>query len=545
MSEDKLNSDINIDHDEEKYHYINYQDIVNYNKEKINSKENDFEDSCVVKNKQEEIKNLSLNKKDNTDENISEKPHNLNSMEPKFENEPINFEIKLCESIESKTKKSNILKRRFKNKFKQEHACFKSNHDIQTNNLLPRKLIIIEDENESNEILEPIKTSLEDNTHFSTTPPRNTRSSKNFFDKIELLEKKRKHQGQYSETNQNTDKENSNKKINLKNHLIINNSRDSNLTVNDNVNISPKHYEIEKKGKELGNSNNTIFPHNLNAFYCPQSEKANTLKQKCTICLDLVNNISRLDNCEHEFCKDCIDQWAILSNECPLCKVEFKKIISWDSDNRQITKVKKQKFKFEDEEEEAWVRNSAENCMVCNRKNDEHLLLVCDRCSFNICHTYCAGLDIIPADDWLCSYCSNTEGLTKETSSSLRRISCNLEDTSNKYIKRRTLIVDDDDEENSKKNNSTQSNSILKNSNNLNLPFSYKLTQDEGNRNSLHLNLNLNLNISNDNYDRRPKKRKLVRRSLFGIKPHKFKSRYMNQNRNISTRRKYNLRKKK
>jgi hypothetical protein len=215
------------------------------------------------------------------------------------------------------------------------------------------------------------------------------------------------------------------------------------------------------------------------------------------------------------------------------------------SDNKQITKVKKKKFKFEDEEEEAWVRNSAEKCMVCNRKNDEHLLLVCDRCSFNICHTYCAGLDIIPADDWLCSDCSNTEGLNKETSSSLRRISCNFEDTSNKYIKRRTLIVDDDDEEISKKNNSIQSNSIIKNSNNLNIPFSYKLTQDEGNRNSLHLNLNLNLNISNDKYDRRPKKRKLVRRSLFGIKPHKFRSRHVNQNENILTRRKYNLRKKK
>ena len=468
-------------------------------------------------------------------------------MKTQLQHKKINFEVKFPESIELNTMNSNILKSLIKEKFKQEKTYESSDRNLNNNSLLPKKLIIIDDEIESNERSEPVKSSSEDIFPYSATPPLNTRSSTKSVSniKIELLERKRRKKMQNTESKQNPDKENSNKKINLKNHLIINNNRDSILNVNDTVNSCFKSYEIGKKGIELPNSNKNYLPQNLNQFFCPQSDKSNALRQKCTICLDLLTNKSGLDNCEHEFCKDCIDQWAILSSECPLCKVEFKKIISWESNNKLITKVKKQKFKYEDEEEEAWVRNSAENCMVCNKNNDEHLLLVCDRCSFNICHTYCAGLDIIPADDWMCSDCYNTEELKKETHRSIRRISCNLEDNSNKYIKRRTLIVDDDDEEISNKNTNLQSNPLIKNSNNLNIPFSYKLTQDQGNRNSLHLNLNLNLNISNDQYDRRPKKRKLVRRSLCGIKLRKFSSRYPSQIQNIFTRRKYNLRKKK
>jgi hypothetical protein len=129
------------------------------------------------------------------------------------------------------------------------------------------------------------------------------------------------------------------------------------------------------------------------------------LVQKCSICLDEIVEKSRLDKCEHEFCRECIDKWAEFSNTCPLCVEEFKKIIYWQDSKQQIKRVKKRKFKYEEEDVDPWYENCAENCMVCNKNNDSHLLLVCDKCTYNICHTYCAGLDMIPDEDWLCSAC--------------------------------------------------------------------------------------------------------------------------------------------
>jgi hypothetical protein len=125
----------------------------------------------------------------------------------------------------------------------------------------------------------------------------------------------------------------------------------------------------------------------------------------CPICLSPIINKSILDICEHEFCKECIDQWAKLSSECPCCKDEFKKIIYWDNNSQQSRRVRKRKFKYEDEEEEPWLLTCSENCMICKKNIDEHLLLLCDKCKFNICHTYCAGLELIPDEDWFCFDC--------------------------------------------------------------------------------------------------------------------------------------------
>ena len=52
--------------------------------------------------------------------------------------------------------------------------------------------------------------------------------------------------------------------------------------------------------------------------------------KKCTICLDeiQISKMARLENCEHIFCYECIDQWAKSnSNKCPNCKMKFDFII--------------------------------------------------------------------------------------------------------------------------------------------------------------------------------------------------------------------------
>ena len=134
----------------------------------------------------------------------------------------------------------------------------------------------------------------------------------------------------------------------------------------------------------------------------------NSPTNSCMICLDKINNPSKVNTCGHIFCKDCIDQWTEVSNSCPLCKKEFKKIIYYTNDNKIIKerKVRKKQFKYEDEEEnDAWIDQCLDHCMKCKETHDVYLMLVCDKCHYNVCHTYCAGLDKIPEEDWLCFDC--------------------------------------------------------------------------------------------------------------------------------------------
>ena len=123
---------------------------------------------------------------------------------------------------------------------------------------------------------------------------------------------------------------------------------------------------------------------------------------KCSICLEDLTFPSQLNTCHHEFCKKCIDQWASVSSQCPLCKENFSKIIYSDTTEK---KIRKKHFKPDEEEIEQWFDNCDEKCYICNKSNNAHILLVCDKCSFRICHTYCVGLDSIPDGDWICPEC--------------------------------------------------------------------------------------------------------------------------------------------
>nr|XP_043613426.1 uncharacterized protein At4g10930 [Erigeron canadensis] len=48
--------------------------------------------------------------------------------------------------------------------------------------------------------------------------------------------------------------------------------------------------------------------------------------QRCGICMDVVVDRGVLDCCQHWFCFSCIDNWASITNLCPLCQKEFQLI---------------------------------------------------------------------------------------------------------------------------------------------------------------------------------------------------------------------------
>ena len=50
-------------------------------------------------------------------------------------------------------------------------------------------------------------------------------------------------------------------------------------------------------------------------------------ERACAICLGPIDNKSFTDQCFHEFCFLCLDEWAKVKAVCPLCKQPFRKII--------------------------------------------------------------------------------------------------------------------------------------------------------------------------------------------------------------------------
>lgn len=48
---------------------------------------------------------------------------------------------------------------------------------------------------------------------------------------------------------------------------------------------------------------------------------------------EIAEEIGRLNRCVHAFCFTCINDWAKVANECPLCRVRFNTITRYSTDN--------------------------------------------------------------------------------------------------------------------------------------------------------------------------------------------------------------------
>lgn len=117
---------------------------------------------------------------------------------------------------------------------------------------------------------------------------------------------------------------------------------------------------------------------------------------------------ARPSNCQHWFCLKCIQQWSqIGDNCCPLCKVEYDRLLIFK--NGKLARKEKVKKKIQIYEGQELLMEYADACYVCGIgeecEEDSNRLLVCDSCDYRICHLICAGLDSVPAEEWLCIDC--------------------------------------------------------------------------------------------------------------------------------------------
>ncbi|XP_060173015.1 uncharacterized protein At4g10930 isoform X2 [Lycium barbarum] len=152
--------------------------------------------------------------------------------------------------------------------------------------------------------------------------------------------------------------------------------------------------------------------------------------ERCGICMDVVIDRGVLDCCQHWFCFTCIDNWATITNLCPLCQSEFQLITcvpvfdtiggsqteedlyTRDDDWSIEGKTNTLSFPSYYIDENAVVCLDGDGCKVRAGavKNEGDLNLdtsiACDSCDIWY-HAFCVGFDTEDTSEssWLCPRC--------------------------------------------------------------------------------------------------------------------------------------------
>ncbi|KAK6251458.1 hypothetical protein SCA6_005463 [Theobroma cacao] len=152
--------------------------------------------------------------------------------------------------------------------------------------------------------------------------------------------------------------------------------------------------------------------------------------EKCGICMDIIIDRGVLDCCQHWFCFACIDNWATITNLCPLCQSEFQLITCVPVyDTIGSNKVEDESFSRDDDwsiegksntlsfpsyyiDENAVICLDGDGCKIRSRsttsEGDPNLdtSIACDSCDIWY-HAFCVGFDPegTSEDTWLCPRC--------------------------------------------------------------------------------------------------------------------------------------------
>ncbi|KAF1872614.1 hypothetical protein Lal_00016450 [Lupinus albus] len=152
--------------------------------------------------------------------------------------------------------------------------------------------------------------------------------------------------------------------------------------------------------------------------------------ERCGICMDVVIDRGVLDCCQHWFCFVCIDNWATITNLCPLCQNEFQLITCVPVyDTIGSNKVEDESYFRDDDwsiegksntlsfpsyyiDENAVICLDGDGCKVrsgsASIEEDSGLdtSIACDSCDIWY-HAFCVGFDTESTSDstWLCPRC--------------------------------------------------------------------------------------------------------------------------------------------
>ncbi|CAJ2676428.1 unnamed protein product [Trifolium pratense] len=186
--------------------------------------------------------------------------------------------------------------------------------------------------------------------------------------------------------------------------------------------------------------------------------------ERCGICMDMVIDRGVLDCCQHWFCFVCIDNWASITNLCPLCQNEFQLITCVPVyDTIGSNKVEDGSLFGDDDDDWSiegetnslafpsyYIDENAVTCLDgdgCKIRNglasiegDSGLdtSIACDSCDIWY-HAFCVGFDTEGTSEstWLCPRCvvdevSKEEAIkeaTLECNPDNNNIKCHVEDS--------------------------------------------------------------------------------------------------------------------
>ncbi|KAE8671771.1 FtsH extracellular protease family isoform 1 [Hibiscus syriacus] len=152
---------------------------------------------------------------------------------------------------------------------------------------------------------------------------------------------------------------------------------------------------------------------------------------RCGICMDIIIDRGVLDCCQHWFCFACIDNWATITNLCPLCQSEFQLITCVPVyDTIGSNKVEGDSFSRDDDwsiegksntlsfpsyyiDENSVICLDGDGCKVRSLSTtiegdpDLDTSIACDSCDIWY-HAFCVGFDTegTSEDTWLCPRCA-------------------------------------------------------------------------------------------------------------------------------------------
>lgn len=69
------------------------------------------------------------------------------------------------------------------------------------------------------------------------------------------------------------------------------------------------------------------FEDALQSGVTPEAEGGSLDSIICAICLGKATDKVAVVECAHVFCRECISHWHKVSNQCPLCKSNFNKVL--------------------------------------------------------------------------------------------------------------------------------------------------------------------------------------------------------------------------
>jgi hypothetical protein len=140
--------------------------------------------------------------------------------------------------------------------------------------------------------------------------------------------------------------------------------------------------------------------------------------------------IAIIQTCKHILHDDCLRDWTLKANSCPICRRAFHLVEVHDKvggksqtyhlpiltnsthtilGNIISTYTVEDKKQVAEFDAQAWIDDQVEEfdvtpCPICDSADNEEVLLLCDACDAPY-HTHCVGLDSVPHGHWFCMEC--------------------------------------------------------------------------------------------------------------------------------------------